>query len=105
MIGSKVEHRNCIWRIKATTGYRINIKINEFNIKPANKTCKNYIAIYDGYTTKSRILLKTCGSKLIQTEFTTTQPYLIVQYISNNPIERSLNRFKATYKSIFFCLI
>jgi hypothetical protein len=95
-------HKTCIWRVKSVSGVRIRLKIDNFDIGPANVTCRsNHVSIFDGPTNKSSLLTKSCGNSLVNLEFITTQPYLTIQYASSTAFERRVHQFKASYTCSF----
>ena len=69
----KESNNTCIWRIKAALGYKIKIKIEEFNIRSINKACKNnHVIIYDGFkigNNSKKLTAKECGYALTNKEF------------------------------------
>ncbi len=96
----KQENKNCIWRIKANLGYIIKVKFDEFNIRPVNNTCKsNYVVVYDGPTFQKKLSSRICGYSTISAEFTSTKPYMMIQYVSQSDSERPNHKLKLTYTS------
>lgn len=96
----KEVNKNCIWRIKAALGYKIKIKIIEFKIRPVNSTCRsNYLVVYDGSTPHKKLSSRMCGYLNSNTEFLSTQPYVLIQYVSSSDVERQEHHLKLIYKS------
>ncbi|XP_047925093.1 tolloid-like protein 2 isoform X10 [Anser cygnoides] len=55
--------KECTWNISATSGHRVKVTFNEFEIEQHQECAYDHLEMYDGPNSKSPILGRFCGSK------------------------------------------
>lgn len=89
---SPVEMQRCEWRITATNGERIVLKLTELEI-PKSTDC---IEVRDGYWHKSPILRRICDVSTLENMITSSGSRMLVSYVSKKTSEH--RRFTASYE-------
>lgn len=87
----------CEWRISATHGERIRVKISDLEIFPSIDCQSDYLEIRDGYWTKSPLLGRFCGNISNLAAIMSTGNRMILTYKSNHSEYRG---FAANYEAI-----
>ena len=88
----------CEYRITATHGESIILKIRQLDIAYTNEqNCSSdFLEIRDGYWMKSKLLKRLCGNMSIDYPIISTSSRMLLTYIAKNAIGHS--GFKASYE-------
>ncbi|XP_015790048.1 tolloid-like protein 1 [Tetranychus urticae] len=74
---------DCDWVIEAPDGYRVRLRFLTFEIEAENDCSYDYVEIFDGYDTSSRLIGRYCGNTL-PPEVLSTSEYLLVRFHSDD---------------------
>ncbi|XP_015793831.1 dorsal-ventral patterning tolloid-like protein 1 [Tetranychus urticae] len=74
---------DCDWIIEAPDGYRVRLRFLTFEIEAENDCSYDYVEIFDGYDTSSRLIGRYCGNTL-PPEVLSTNEYLLVRFHSDD---------------------
>ncbi|XP_031559295.1 uncharacterized protein LOC116295583 [Actinia tenebrosa] len=86
----------CKWWISRPNGYVIRLKFLSFELQDSQSCEDNYVVVYDGSSSSSKILGRYCGDSFPLLLESSSNSLLIV-FMSDN--ERSLSGFKMSYSS------
>ncbi|CAD7084767.1 unnamed protein product [Hermetia illucens] len=87
----------CEWRITATHGERITLKLENLNLLSTEKCLTDYLEVRDGYWHKSPLLGRFCG-KVTEKTITTTSSRMLLTYVNMNR-NAGYRGFKAEYEA------
>ncbi|KAL5282994.1 BMP1.2 family protein [Megaselia abdita] len=88
---------SCEWRITATNGERIILKIENLNLLKTENCETDYLEVRDGYYVKSPIIGRFCGKK---SEILTTKSSRMLLTYHNSNLDKEYNGFKANFEAI-----
>ena len=89
---------NCEWRITATQGEKIQLKITEFDLVEESNCENNYLEIRDGYWIKDKLIGRYCAKDIIPETLMSTGYRLLLTYHTSGDHEHK--GFKANYEAI-----
>lgn len=94
----------CIWEIKVSSGYRIQLDIQVFGIETACCSCdKDFVEFRDGLNASSSLIGRYCGKSWPERVYSSGNT-LRVRYFSSVQSQArnlsSVNKFRATYRRI-----
>ncbi|XP_017846556.1 dorsal-ventral patterning protein tolloid isoform X3 [Drosophila busckii] len=92
-LSNETEH--CEWRITATHGERVVLRLENMNIFKSNNCETDYLEIRDGYYIKSPLIGRYCG-KVAKEVITTLSSRMLLTYI-NKHREDGYRGFKAEF--------
>lgn len=98
------EGEYCEWRITATHGEKIILKIIDIDIYETNKCENGYIEIRDGYWFKSPLIGKYCGQGDLTTSIQSEGHRMLITYMVT-PNQHNHRGFNATYEGLFVFII
>lgn len=55
---------DCDWIIEAPNSYRVRLRFLTFEIEAENDCSYDYVEIFDGYDTTSRLIGRYCGNNV-----------------------------------------
>ncbi|XP_045491488.1 LOW QUALITY PROTEIN: cubilin homolog [Colias croceus] len=87
----------CDYKIQTRGDTKIRITLKSFNLERSFRCTYDYLAIYDGPSSDSRLVGKFCGTTVPKT-FTSTSNSLFIQFKSDQSV--SSQGFKISYESI-----
>ncbi|XP_055381621.1 dorsal-ventral patterning protein tolloid isoform X2 [Condylostylus longicornis] len=88
----------CEWRITATHGERIVLKLENLNLFKSEKCQTDYLEIRDGYWYKSPLLVRKCG-KVAQETIMTNSSRMLISYV-NTHRNAGYRGFRADFEAI-----
>ncbi|XP_017020584.1 protein tolkin [Drosophila kikkawai] len=89
------ETEHCEWRITATYGERVVLKLESMNIFKSNNCETDYLEIRDGYFEKSPLIGRFCG-KVANEEIRTESSRMLLTYVNSHRSE-GYRGFKAEF--------
>uniref|UniRef100_A0A6P4EUP2 Metalloendopeptidase n=1 Tax=Drosophila rhopaloa TaxID=1041015 RepID=A0A6P4EUP2_DRORH len=89
------ETEHCEWRITATYGERVELKLESMNIFKSNNCETDYLEIRDGYFEKSPLIKRICG-KVDKDVIRTETSRMLLTYVNTRRIE-GFRGFKAEF--------
>lgn len=95
---SYIKPLKCEWRITATQGERIQIRITEFDLVHESNCETNYLEIRDGYWVKDKLIGRYCAKDTIPKSLLSTGYRLLLTYHTSGNFEHK--GFKANYEFV-----
>ena len=89
---------NCEWRITATQGEKIQLKITEFDLVEESNCETNYLEIRDGYWLKDKLIGRYCAKDSVPDVLMSTSYRLLLTYHTSGNFEHK--GFKGIYDFI-----
>ncbi|KAH8417139.1 hypothetical protein KR222_004379 [Zaprionus bogoriensis] len=80
-LSNETEH--CEWRITATHGERVVLRLENMNIFKSNNCETDYLEVRDGYYFKSPLIGRFCG-KVAKDVITTQSSRMLLTYVNNH---------------------
>ncbi|CAK8682879.1 unnamed protein product [Clavelina lepadiformis] len=87
---------DCQWVIEAAADYRVVLNLLYIDIEYNTNCVVDYLAVYDGPSVNSPMLVKTCGRRLLTDPVYSTQPFLTLRFRSDPSL--SYPGFNASYQ-------
>ncbi|KAM6346195.1 tolloid-like protein 1 isoform 1-T1 [Podargus strigoides] len=88
--------KECTWEISATSGQRVKLTFNEFEIEQHQECAYDHLEVFDGESEKSPILGRLCGNK-IPDPLIATGNKMFLRFISDASVQRK--GFQATHST------
>ncbi|XP_037942752.1 dorsal-ventral patterning protein tolloid-like, partial [Teleopsis dalmanni] len=89
------ETENCEWRITATHGERVVLRLENLNIFKSNNCQTDYLEVRDGYFFKSPLIGRFCGK--VANEILTSESSRMLLTFVNNHRSEGYRGFKAEF--------
>ena len=89
---------NCEWRIMATQGERIQLKISEFELHEESNCENNYLEIRDGYWIKEKLIGRYCAKDIVPESLMSSGYRLLLTYHRSGDYEHK--GFKLNYEFV-----
>lgn len=85
------------WRIATYSGRIVRLKFDDFELEGGGDCTKDFVKVYDGLSTRSRLLETLCGSKK-GAIVSSTKRYIFVHFRSDESVTK--RGFNFTWKGI-----
>ncbi|XP_041032015.1 tolloid-like protein 2 [Carcharodon carcharias] len=79
--------KECTWVISATSGHRVKLAFNEFEIEQHQECIYDHLEVYDGSNEKSAILGRYCGSRKPEA-IVSTGNKMFIKFLSDASVQR-----------------
>ncbi|XP_060066889.1 suppressor of tumorigenicity 14 protein homolog [Ylistrum balloti] len=89
-------NKDCTWRINAPTGKVIRLTSTHFHLEADNQCSYDFLAVYDGTSSRAKLIGKFCGTQSISVVSSGT--HLFLEFISDDSV--SYAGFQLNYRFI-----